>query len=525
MEHKLTDQQSEVLATIKMVNNRIVLVNAKAGCGKTSTSLVVVDAIKPKKALYTAFNKAIVEAGKERFTSNVDTKTLHALAYQYVKPRLPIEDFTYNCIKENLGYPDKLEIINALDDFYRSDSVDMFEYFENVFEDSPKLIDIAIKYVEEMIYSVSLDDAKIIKGVDIVHLSNPSTVFGEGDIAGNVYLQKASTHRFANTVNAYQVMIDENDNYVWEKYTKAKPTFNFLLKYFHLCLVEGMNVDYDLVIFDEIQDSTGVALEIFKLLNSPKKLGLGDPDQAIYGFMNLVSGFDLLKDTIELDLNTSFRCSTEIAQKIELFGQQWLSKSFVFNGINNPKINGLTAYITATNAQIVFRINELHKEGKRYTLTREVKDIFAAPLALVTAAAGKPVLHKKYKFLETEYKKYTTSGYKSFFTFLKQEVNDDEIQSAVDLLMKFKLNNINIFTVLADAKASAPDPTITVGTFFSLKGLEYETVHIETDLNKSVGTIITKGGPVTQNEFTMFKGYYVACSRAQVNLINAVYLD
>ena len=289
--------------------------------------------------------------GKEKFTTNVECKTLHALALSFVRPKLPIEDFTYLCIKEKLSYPHKLSIIRAMDEFYRSDSVDMWEFLEDLLENEPKLIELTIKYIEQMI-----DD-------------------------------------------------------------KISPTFNFLLKYFHLILYEKqLEVKYDLVILDEIQDSTGVALEIFKLITAPKKLGLGDPDQGIYGFMNLVNGFEILTDTINLELTHSFRVCTSIASEVQTFGRQWLSKDFSFEGTDKPIEDGLTAYITATNAMIVARIHTLHQEGKGYTLTRPIKDIFACPLALVTAAAGKEVYHKRYKFLEGEYRNYTISGYKTFFS-------------------------------------------------------------------------------------------------------------
>ena len=457
--YELTSQQNNILSTMNIVNHRIVLVNAKAGCAKTSTSLIVVDHLKPKRALYTAFNKAIVVEGKSKFTTNVECKTLHALALSYVRPKLPIEDFTYLCIKEKLGYPDKMKIIRGIDEFYRSASIDMNSFFEDLYSKEKKLITIAIKYVD--------------------------------------------------------LMVED----------KVNPTFNFLLKFFHLLLHEGqLDVKYDLMILDEIQDSTGVALEIFKLINAPKKLGLGDPHQSIYGFMNLVNGFDLLKDTINLELNQSFRCSTEIAIKIENYGKQWLHDDFTFQGTDEPKENGLTAYITATNAQIVSRINDLHHAHIGYTLTRPIKDIFACPLALVTAAAGKDVYHKRYKFLETEYRNYTMSGYKTFYTYLRKEVKDEEIHSAIDLLMRFKNRNINVFDVLADAKKSKTDPKTTVGTYFSLKGLEYTTVHIEPDLNNQVENIIERGGPDADNEFTTMKGYYVACSRCQVHLYNAKWL-
>ena len=94
----LTPQQQTIIDTMLSLEDEILLVDSAAGTGKTSTALAVVDSLKPKKALYTAFNKAIVLEGSEKFTKNVECKTLHALALSYVRPKLKIEDFTYQCI-------------------------------------------------------------------------------------------------------------------------------------------------------------------------------------------------------------------------------------------------------------------------------------------------------------------------------------------------------------------------------------------------------------------------------------------
>jgi len=459
MKYTPTKQQENVLNTLKNSKGNPVLVQAVAGAGKTSTALLSIATIKPKKALYTAFNKAIVVESKSKFPSNVECRTLHALALSYIKPKLPIHDFSYHDIREDLSYPDKKLIIDAMDEFYRSDSVDMHEYLDEYLTHSPKLIDITIKYIEGM-----LDD-------------------------------------------------------------KVNPTFNFLLKYFHILLVnEEVNPGYDMVILDEIQDSTAVALEIFKELKAPIKLGLGDEFQSIYQFMNLVNGFKVLKKTTVLPLTKSFRCSTEIAEQIQEFGIKYLDKQFEFIGTDTPKEDGLTAYLTLTNAGIIERINELHSEGKSYTLTRDIKEIFACPLALVTAASGKEVYHRKYKFLESEYKNYALSGTKGFYDYLKKNVRDDEIESAINLIMKFNKQSINIFNVLKSAKAVKSNPAITVATAYSFKGRETSDVYIEDDLNKAVLDIISSGGPGTDEDYTTMKVAYVALSRARTRLHNCKFL-
>ena len=468
----LTPEQQLILKTAETVP--ILLVKAKAGTGKSYTSYKLVEHLKPKTALYTAFNKAIITEGEQTLKPlGVECRTFHALAYNKVKPKLPIEAFTYTCIKENLPYAYKKVIIDAMDEFYRSASLETEEFLHT--------------YIAAKLALFSIADNPI-------HLKKMQVTL---ETLAESYIQK---------------MIEE----------KIPPTFNYLLKWFHFLLANGeVKLEYDLVIIDEIQDTTGVALEIFKLLTATHKIGLGDPHQRIYLFMHLVNGFELLSDVPVLELTKTFRCSTQIANNIRIFGKKWLNSEFKFEGIEHPMHDGKVAYITATNASIVRQINILHREGKGYILTRPIKEIFAAPLAVVTAATGKAVYHKQYKFLEDEYKTFRKSHYINFFKYLAEEVQEEEIKNTVRLLNQFSRERINIFDVLNEAKASKRDPRITVGTAFSLKGLGYETVYIDDDLNNQVQKVIDNGGPETEKQLVTMRLYYVACSRSRCNLYNA----
>ena len=458
---KYTPEQGDVLDHI-VGTDGILLVSAGAGTGKSWLSEKITKTMNPKKALYTAFNKAIVTEGLERFKgTNVVCKTMHALAYQYVNPNMPIEDFTYSCITENITYAKKALVIKAVDMFYVSDSVDMYVFMEEFFKKEPggkQLENIAIKYIDQM--------------------------------------------------------VDRSLN----------PTFNFLLKYFHLMLVEkSISCKYDLVILDEINDTTAVVLEIFKLIDAPKKLGLGETNQAIYKFLNLADGFEELSDAPVLNLTQSFRCSTDIAQRIQTFMKAEVSEDFKFIGTDAPVKNGKSLYCTLTNAFIITQICVQLEIGKGFKLLRKPADIFACPLALMSASSGKEPYQKKYKFLVKEYKYYqdAPSKGKSFFQYLLEHVDDTEIHNAVKLLMSFSRKNINLFDIYKRAKAAPVDNNYTIATVFTSKGLEYETVTIADDLNTKITSIRDNGGIQTEDDLVAYRCYYVACSRAGVNLLNA----
>jgi superfamily I DNA/RNA helicase len=438
----------------------ITLVPAGAGCGKTFIGGEIISKLNPYKGLYTAFNKAIVSEGEEKFRNyNVECKTFHALAYKYVRPKKGIQELSYACIKEDIDYKDKAKILEVINFFFVSDSTDMGEYFDEHF-DNEYLASLAEDYVNRML-------------------------------------------------------------------TEEIPmSFNFMLKYLHLMLVEGASCAYDIVILDEINDVTAVQLEIFKYIKSPIKLGLGESHQAIYKFLNLKDGFVELPEAKQLPLTNSFRCSKPIAKGIQTFMQTHADINFTFTGTDEPCDNGDTLYVTMTNAAIIFLIKDFISRNKGFTLLRKISEIFAYPLAIISASSGKEVYQHKYKFLEKEYKKYAKNYTRrmTFFSYLLQEVGDDETRSAISLLSSLASSNTNIFELYKKAKEAKADPKVVIATAFTAKGLEFETVHVNNDLNNAVSKVIEFGGVQTEEDLVTMRVYYVACSRAGTNLYNATHL-
>jgi len=460
---KFTPEQYEMVDWMQE-NDGILLVEAGPGTGKSFMSREVTEVLAPKTCLYTAFNKAIVEEGVARFRGlNVVCKTMHALAWAFVRPK-KINDISYKCITENITYKQKAQVIDAIDRFYLSASTDMYEFMEEFFTEKHelKLIDISVKYIEKM----------IAKEID--------------------------------------------------------PTFSFLLKYFHLCLLDGSaTCEYDLVILDEINDTTAVVLEIFKLINAPKKLGLGETNQAIYDFMHLVNGFEVLADEATiLPLTQSFRCSENIAKKIQQFMRNDVNPNFKFIGTDEPVRNGKYLYCTATNGMIIKAIHEALQAGNGFHLLRKISEIFAYPMDIATAGRGKKVYHRKHAFLEDEYHEYEKikrKGY-SWLAHLLECVADQETKTAVNLMLSLNRKNVNLFDLYNQAKNADVDLDYTIATVFTAKGLEFETVHIADDLNARIKKIRDEGGIQNHDDLVAFRCYYVAVSRCGVDLINATSL-
>lgn len=456
-----TPEQDDALSWM-LENDGILLVHARPGAGKSFMAREIAEALQPKTALYTAFNKAIVTEGINRFKGlNVSCKTVHALAYSFVQPKGKLGDLGYTCIDERMPYKAKRAVIDAINDFFVSASSDMYEFMEEYFDDPKqlKLREVAVKYITKML---------------------------EGEL---------------------------------------DPTFNFMLKYFHLCLLDGSaECNYDLVILDEINDTTAVALEIFKLINAPKKLGLGETNQAIYDFLNLVDGFELLQgQATTLELTQSFRCSKAIVNDTRKLMSKYVIPGFKFEGTDEPVENGKTLYVTATNAAIIQQIQTFLRQGKGFHLLRKLSEIFAYPMAIVIAGSGKEVRQRAYKFLEEEYlefKKIRKQG-DTWIQHLNTTLDDQETKTAVQLLAGLARNNVNLFDLYNQAKDAPTDFDYTIATVFTSKGLEFENVYVCDDLNARIEKIISDGGIQNHDDLVAFRCYYVAVTRCGKNLINA----
>ena len=75
----------EQLAIINALPNEyLIKVNAFAGTGKTSMLQMLTNFYPGKKFLYLAYNKSMQEDAQKKFNINVDVKTVHAFAYNYI---------------------------------------------------------------------------------------------------------------------------------------------------------------------------------------------------------------------------------------------------------------------------------------------------------------------------------------------------------------------------------------------------------------------------------------------------------
>lgn len=388
-----------------------------------------------------------------------------------------IEELNYQTITEPISYEDKATVIGILDDFFRSSSDNIHDYARERCHED-ELCDLIAQYANKML---------------------------EG---------------------------------------KIPATFNYMLKCLHLLLAnEQVNIDFDLLILDECQDTTSVALEIFKLVNAKHKIMFGDKYQNIYSFMNTVNAFEELSDLHLLKLTKSFRCNPEIANLVEEYGQLYLEPNFAFKGNEDIKKTTQTeiAYITRTNSALIERMQYLLDRGQSFSLTRNVNEIFALPIALLNASRGSAVYDKRYKYLEKEYANYqkVRGSYRNYFEYITMTTQDQSLENTAKVLANFANKRINIYDVKERVANMKPNKSVILTTAHAFKGLEMDTVYIEDDLNNSANRVIERLRAMENPDFGFSQAdlrralsteqredlntYYVGISRAKSTLINHKY--
>ena len=147
----ITNEQQEVVDAVcsRNLNDKIIAVNACAGSGKTTTCKAIVENFRPKNGFYTAFNKAIVEDSKNKFGDLISCRTIHSLAYRYARPKKDIKDLTVYDIDLDLTFKEKIELIDYLDDFYRSQFLTLDDYYDYIQPDCD--INYLLEYADKML--------------------------------------------------------------------------------------------------------------------------------------------------------------------------------------------------------------------------------------------------------------------------------------------------------------------------------------------------------------------------------------
>jgi len=475
----LTKQQQTVIDTLQKPDVSIVTSPAVAGSGKTHTLIELAKQMNVKKGLYLAYNNAIATEASTKFKgTNVTCSTIHALAW-----RATVKQYGLS-----VGY-------------FKASSIK-----EKVSSTIKRRI---VDSIEEFCLSNYTDPNKYLDTTELDSLSKDLVL---------EYLDKMANN-------------------------EVQCTHSFYLKLYHIYLVTGEIAppEVDLLMMDEAGDITALTVEIFKLINAPKKIAVGDLYQNIYSFNNTINGFKALEDVaVNVPLTNSFRVSSNIAHKIENFIALHLDPDFEFIGnvYDSYTINS-SAYIARNNSGLLEKMFVLMNSNSCFHTGRSIDSILELPLILANLGNGKKITTPGYWHIEKLRSAWTKNKnlqtlYPTVGKYVRESLDEPEIVSAYRVVTKHGPKELNTLAKYARAAAKKPcDLMLT--TAHSSKGLEFDEVMIAPDLNEAVTKALanirkyTEDGVKNEKLLNKYEEelrlYYTAVSRTKYELHNAIYLD
>lgn len=372
---ELSSYQKNILDYIKYENGNL-LVNAKAGSGKTSTLILISEEIikQNKKCLFLAFGKDIItELQRKIISDDCQIKTLHALgrsfvlSYLYKKYKENYDltvDKTDEFIKEKVK---KLFVLYCEEDFKKEnedlDESDFKDLYYNIIREISQMVNFA------RLYNIDYNDYNQVYNLGWKLCYN----LKEYEELG---------------LKEYPAIVRDIINDLREKFENPElnddglPTFTigFTDMIYFPCLYNmtppwSIRPYLEYVLLDESQDFSVLQQLFIKLLNNhfnTRFIFVGDEKQAIYGFAgaDTKSIYNLKKNFYlkELPLNICYRCPENIIK---------LSQSLVpeIDWNHNREDKGIVKFFKETDLDTLIKPGDIIIGRRNKDLVRIYKEL------------------------------------------------------------------------------------------------------------------------------------------------------
>lgn len=319
MNFKLSAYQENILNTVKLTDKNI-LVDAKAGSGKTSTLILISEAIQKQgnKCLFLAFNKHIVEELKGKMdTTDCAVKTIHSLGYSYLR------SFLYRQYGQNYKMDlDENKLREIVKHKFEEDGYQQSVIEHNIDKTGTELKDFIRTLISETCHLINFCR---------FHMTN----YHEQDKVRRLALSCCRTIieeniGFDNYPTLVESVIDKLKNdFENPEIIDGLPTYKvdftdmiYFPVYYKMIPPWSIKEYLDYVLVDECQDLSELQQEFLKTLgNNSRFIFVGDEKQAIYGFAgaDTKSIFKLTQryDLEQLPLNICYRCPKKVIKLVQ----------------------------------------------------------------------------------------------------------------------------------------------------------------------------------------------------------------
>lgn len=414
-----TDEQSAVIEC----DDRLIVVDALAGCGKTTTAEGYASARPKERILYMCLNAPNAKEARSRFGSHVTVATTHSVAWRAMNPKK--ERITRNwkpivlMDQLNLNTPRQGMItMRILADFFNSDDTYISE-----------------KHARAVAYERDLRESDINNGI-------------------------------AHASLAWKRMCDPSD--------KMQMPDDAYLKMFAL---KAPKLNYDTIIFDEAQDANPVTLQIVKGQPHSKLLCIGDRHQSIYQFRGAVNAIEELSlGSTHLYLSNTWRFGPKVADMANLILGELKNEKVKIKGMgtDGPWNGNHITTLSRTNAELFRLAAPIHGEGVHWVggvdsyKMEQVMDAYHLFIREKDLIKDQ-LMRRKFNSWD-EYSRYAN------------DANDGEAKVLVKVVEEF---TTDIPQVIADIRKNAvptsKDASLTLTTAHRAKGMEWDCVRICND--------------------------------------------
>lgn len=425
-----TDEQIEIIEAF--AGGVSIVADARAGCGKTSTTRMCAESAPHRQGVFMAFNKAIAGDAKATFPDSCSCSTVHSLAFRAVG-----RDYAHRINGPRVTSRQTAEALH----FSRWLRLGITNL-------SPtKTVRMAMDTVTRYCHS---DDVEI-------------------------------TRRHVPWIDGLEDFRDELCEIVvplaqraWEDLIEVDGVLRFSHDvYLKLWSLSDPTIPCDYLIFDEAQDSSPVITHAVALQDHAQKLVVGDPLQQIYewrGSIDAMSAFDI---KTRLPLAQSFRFGDAIAKEANHWlekldadplvrGSDWIDSSV--GAVEEPK-----AILCRTNAQVVSEVMMQQAKGRQPAIVGGVEPIISFAEAAIELKGGKGTWH------------HDLQGFKDWDqvkNYVDQDHGGHDLRALVRVCDEYGPK-----TVIAVMQNCLPETVapVVVSTAHKAKGREWPSVRLAED--------------------------------------------
>jgi len=501
-----TNEQIAINNVVKLCKD--VYIEALAGTGKSTTLRYLAEQNKDKNFACLCFNAANAEEAnlnKDK-PDNIIYLTVHGLAYREI-------------IGKRKGYKNKLG--NYLDfndlDTVRLKSIIGYEAYKA--DEEKARLNIYKKGVLETINMFCKTDKDDLRSYAKSILTFMFSAESESTLYKQIELDSERIEKLARFVKEHWLHITDST-------TLGKITHDVYLKMYELEQIKMFsvydkdkktNVELDVIMIDEFQDSNQVTLSIFLNQTRLQKIAVGDANQTIYSWRGALGKVENLDGFEYKTLTESFRFGADIARKANKILEKQTDLRLV--GLGGLSGKNTSAHLCRTNTSVLSATIEYIKQGKKVYTNINLKDVFSKLWHIEQARWNKEIRYPHKELLNITNKE-------SLDEMLSM---NEEIKSLIRLIEFFN----NRFGGLVKAKNELinnilPSPAganITVSTIHRSKGLEWDNVVIDDDFIVSKEDEVIAPLDKLGEDSELRNLLYVAVTRSKGNLTYPSYLD